>query len=123
MLGSESNSDFARDSPSRRRRYAVDVGRKGRVGRQHRATHERGTMYTIGQFRKSSYSGNQSAAGCVEAAPVWIKSSYSNGGNGSCVEVATPCSHVYVRDSKDPHGGQLQFSRPSWSAFVAGVTA
>lgn len=80
-------------------------------------------MHTIGQFRKSSYSGGTNAGGCLEAAPVWTKSSYSKGENGSCVEVAHPCSHVYVRDSKDPDGGQLHFGESAWSAFIAGVTA
>jgi hypothetical protein len=51
----------------------------------------------------------------------WHKSSYS-GGNGQCVEVATPAvARVAVRDSKDPNGPSLTFSTDAWTAFVAGV--
>lgn len=52
----------------------------------------------------------------------WVKSSYS-GGNGACVEVASPAPLVVaVRDSKDPHGPALSFTPASWSAFVADVS-
>jgi hypothetical protein len=51
----------------------------------------------------------------------WVKSSYS-GGNGACVEVASPAPLlVAVRDSKDPHGPALGFAPESWSAFIADV--
>jgi hypothetical protein len=30
---------------------------------------------------------------------------------------------VAVRDSKDPHGERLVFSRSAWATFVAGVSA
>ncbi|AEW94692.1 MULTISPECIES: DUF397 domain-containing protein [Streptomycetaceae] len=53
----------------------------------------------------------------------WTKSSHS-GGNGACVEVASPATHtVAVRDSKDPQGPSLAFSPASWSAFVTAVEA
>jgi hypothetical protein len=55
-------------------------------------------------------------------APVWRKSSYSAEQDfGTCVEVAElgPC--LGVRDSKDPHGPHLTFSRASWSAFIGGI--
>ncbi|WP_431042671.1 DUF397 domain-containing protein [Streptomyces sp. P1-3] len=52
----------------------------------------------------------------------WMKSSYS-GGNGACVEVASPAPvTVAVRDSKDPQGPALGFAPESWSAFVADVS-
>jgi hypothetical protein len=63
-------------------------------------------------WRKSShstFSGN-----CV----AWRKSSASNL-HGNCVEVCG-CA---VRDSKDPGGPVLEFSRDAWAAFVAGVKA
>ncbi|KDN83833.1 DUF397 domain-containing protein [Kitasatospora cheerisanensis] len=53
----------------------------------------------------------------------WRKSSYS-GGNGACVEIAVPGSaSIAVRDSKDPQGPQLRFSRASWAAFAAAAGA
>ncbi|TMR97999.1 DUF397 domain-containing protein [Nonomuraea basaltis] len=49
------------------------------------------------------------------------KSSYSGSGN-NCVEVATNLPGVVVmRDSKDPHGPALVFTRPDFEAFTAGV--
>jgi hypothetical protein len=52
----------------------------------------------------------------------WTKSSHS-GGNGACVEVASPTTAaVAIRDSKDPHGPALGFTPESWSAFVADVS-
>jgi hypothetical protein len=51
----------------------------------------------------------------------WTKSSYS-GGNGACVEVASPRTHaIDVRDSKDPRGPVLRFAPGAWSGFVAAV--
>lgn len=52
----------------------------------------------------------------------WTKSTYS-GGNGACVEVASPvATTVAVRDSKDPEGPTLGFAPGSWAAFVADVS-
>lgn len=51
----------------------------------------------------------------------WVKSSRS-GAAGHCVEVAFLADRtVGVRDSKDPEGPKLNFTRDEWSAFVAGV--
>ena len=53
---------------------------------------------------------------------VWRKSSYSSGNGGNCVEVARNLpSVVAVRDSKDPDGPKLMFSRAVWRAFTAAV--
>ncbi|GLY31148.1 DUF397 domain-containing protein [Kineosporia sp. NBRC 101731] len=53
---------------------------------------------------------------------VWIKSSRS-GVNGNCVEVAfLGEGRVALRDSKDPQGPVLRFTRGEWSAFVDGVS-
>ncbi|MGA4841054.1 DUF397 domain-containing protein [Streptomyces sp. G45] len=55
----------------------------------------------------------------------WRKSSYSDGGDNNCVEVA----HGYpdlipVRDSKTaPQGPALIFAAPAWAVFVAAVGA
>ncbi|MFI1768496.1 DUF397 domain-containing protein [Streptomyces sp. NPDC020800] len=53
---------------------------------------------------------------------VWHKSSYSEGGDNDCVEVAD--GHpgmVPVCDSKIPASCPLLFSAASWSVFVEGV--
>ncbi|MGW0824872.1 DUF397 domain-containing protein [Streptomyces sp. NPDC002845] len=53
---------------------------------------------------------------------VWRKSSYSDGGDGNCVEVADGCPDIVpVRDSKTPTSRPLVFSAVSWSAFVSNV--
>ena len=51
----------------------------------------------------------------------WRKSSYSMGNGGNCIEVADAEHHIYVRDSKDPHGPALRFDRDQWRAFVSAV--
>lgn len=49
----------------------------------------------------------------------WKKSSYS-AANGDCIEVATTDDEVIaVRDSKDPKGPILSFTKESWASFVA----
>lgn len=47
----------------------------------------------------------------------WRKSSYS-GSQSACVEVAAGASHVDVRDSKD-RSARLRFDRRRWRAFLA----
>jgi hypothetical protein len=50
----------------------------------------------------------------------WRKSSYSGGSGGNCVEVAANFPGVVaVRDSKDPDGSCLLFTRAEWGAFLA----
>ena len=51
----------------------------------------------------------------------WRKSSFSDGGNGDCVEVAWPELLVAVRDSKHPTGPTVMFPRASWSALTESV--
>ena len=53
------------------------------------------------------------------ATPNWRKSSHS--GNNGCVEVAHSDDQIAVRDSKDPSGPMLLFTRREWQAFLAGV--
>lgn len=50
----------------------------------------------------------------------WKKSSHSSG-NGNCVEVAVLDGAILLRDSKDPQGPVLTFTRDEWAAFVAGT--
>ena len=49
----------------------------------------------------------------------WRKSPASAGGD--CVEVGFDDDVVLVRDSSDPGGPRLAFTRSQWSAFLTGV--
>jgi len=51
----------------------------------------------------------------------WRKSTYSNGTGGNCVEVAGLPNGPAVRDSKQPEGPVLVFTRDEWRAFVQGI--
>ncbi|WP_433512653.1 DUF397 domain-containing protein [Nonomuraea sp. CA-143628] len=73
----------------------------------------------------------------------WRKSSFSNGTGGNCIEVATldedhdeaeyeamGAGHkaglgplIAVRDSKDPDGPKLYFTRSEFAAFRRGIMA
>jgi hypothetical protein len=57
-----------------------------------------------------------SKAAVPEAA--WIKSSYSTGNGGECVEVAAVSGAVLVRDSKRPAAARLAFGPEVWDEFV-----
>jgi hypothetical protein len=48
----------------------------------------------------------------------WLKSSYSGGGNGNCVEVAITRQATAVRDSKSPATGQLIVPGQAWEALL-----
>jgi hypothetical protein len=51
----------------------------------------------------------------------WRKSTRSNA-EGACVEVADNLTGVVaLRDSKDPTGPVLVFTRDEWRAFIAGA--
>ncbi|HEY2946823.1 MAG TPA: DUF397 domain-containing protein [Micromonosporaceae bacterium] len=52
---------------------------------------------------------------------VWHKSSRSDMSGPNCVEVATVGDVVAVRDSKDPAGSVLRFTRHEWRAFLDGA--
>jgi hypothetical protein len=58
----------------------------------------------------------------------WRKSSYSGNNGGACVEIAATAAVmgesarvVAVRDSKDPDGTALAFTRDRWEAFTRRV--
>jgi Domain of unknown function (DUF397) len=62
-------------------------------------------------WRKSTFSEEND---CVELA--WRKSTFSDPTN--CVESAWPTPSVVVRDSKNPTGPTLQFSRSAFTLFT-----
>lgn len=66
---------------------------------------------------KASYSGN---AGCVEVRN-WVKSTLCAA--HECVEVSTVDETWSVRDSKNPEGPILDFTKEEWEAFITGVKA
>ncbi|MFI6508341.1 MULTISPECIES: DUF397 domain-containing protein [Streptosporangium] len=49
----------------------------------------------------------------------WRISSRCNAGN--CVQVAFASDMVSVRDSKNPDGGLLRYSRGDWAVFVHAI--
>jgi hypothetical protein len=55
----------------------------------------------------------------------WVKSTYSNGEGGACLEwapaYAATSGVVPVRDSKDHHGPVLRFRPAVFSSFVRAV--
>ena len=60
--------------------------------------------------------------GNTVAGVIWRKSSYSGSNGGDCVEVAMlPEDSRAVRDSKDPGGPKLGFSRDEWRAFTTSI--
>ena len=68
-----------------------------------------------------TYGVDSAPGGRPQAA--WRKSSYS-AHNGNCVEFAEFAGGwCGVRDSKDPAGPVLVFSRQEWSAFVNALRA
>ena len=52
---------------------------------------------------------------------IWRKSSYSGSNGGGCVEVAALPGTVAVRDSKNPDGPMLTFSRAEWRTFTTAL--
>ena len=57
----------------------------------------------------------------------WVKSTYSGGEGGNCVEwapdYALATGTVPVRDSKDPQGPALAFATDAFAAFVNAIKA
>ncbi|GAA2723976.1 DUF397 domain-containing protein [Actinocorallia aurantiaca] len=48
----------------------------------------------------------------------WRKSTHSDASGGDCVEVAGLPEVIAVRDSKDPDGPKLAFSRAAFTTFT-----
>lgn len=52
----------------------------------------------------------------------WIKSRHSGPTGGNCVEVAFLADgEIAMRNSRDPVGPALVFTRAEWDAFLAGA--
>ena len=68
------------------------------------------------RWTKSSYCDTSS---CIEAA--WTKTSYCD--TGACVEAHIDDDVVLMRDSKDPDGPVLQFTKGQWREFIAFISA
>ena len=49
----------------------------------------------------------------------WQKSSATK--EQECLEITRTREHVWVRDSKNPRGSALGFTREGWAAFLGGV--
>jgi hypothetical protein len=75
-------------------------------------------VYT--SWRKSSFSEGPQT-NCVEVA--WRKSSFSEGGGTDCVEVALAEGRAAVRDSKNDSGPILVMPAAAWQLFVVEVSA
>ncbi|MFD9815671.1 DUF397 domain-containing protein [Streptomyces sp. NPDC059080] len=77
------------------------------------------------EWIKSSYSDGDGGQ-CVEFSRTftWVKSSYSGGDGGQCLEFA-PAAQAHgivpVRDSKNPDGPALVFPAGHWTAFVTAL--
>ena len=75
---------------------------------------------------KSSYSEGNGGA-CLEFTRdyAWVKSSHSGGDGGQCLEftraLTTPHGLVPVRDSKNPGGPALIFPAGGWNAVVTAI--
>lgn len=53
---------------------------------------------------------------------LWLKSSYSNGDGGNCVEVARNLPDlVPVRDSKAPNRPALILTASAWAPFITAL--
>ena len=50
----------------------------------------------------------------------WIKSSYSGGSGGNCIEV-NAADRVLVRDTKDRQGPVLSVSPNAWQRFASAI--
>ncbi|AJT67228.1 hypothetical protein T261_5608 [Streptomyces lydicus] len=55
----------------------------------------------------------------------WVKSSYSDGSGGDCLEFTRDLTEAHglipIRDSKNPDGPSLLFRAAGWSSFVTAV--
>jgi len=50
----------------------------------------------------------------------WLKAR-SSSHNGECVEIASAAGNIVMRDSKDPNGPILVYTRAEFKAFLGGA--
>ncbi|WP_078919078.1 DUF397 domain-containing protein [Streptomyces sp. NRRL S-481] len=55
------------------------------------------------------------------ARPAWVRSSYSNGAGGECVECALTGNGALVRDSKATEARVIAVGSAAWRSFVQSV--
>jgi hypothetical protein len=67
--------------------------------------------------------GSPLSARDARTAADWRRSTYSQGADSTCVEVAFDRQRATVRDSEHPAGPVLTFSLDEWRAFLLGVRA
>ncbi len=53
----------------------------------------------------------------------WVRSTYCNGVDSTCVEVTVGANQVGVRDGKEDNGSVLLFNIEEWRVFVRGIRA
>ncbi|NEB09209.1 DUF397 domain-containing protein [Streptomyces coelicoflavus] len=54
---------------------------------------------------------------------MWVRSSYSNGAGGECVECAAEGDRILVRDTKTGGALMTSVSAAAWQAFTHAVRA
>jgi len=82
-----------------------------------------GVLMTTSPTAKAVPSARGEQYGMAEVSQLtttcWRKSRSS--GDGNCVEVAMNPGSVRVRDSKNPGGPVLEFTREQWALFMIGM--
>jgi len=53
----------------------------------------------------------------------WKKSSYSNGQNGACAEIAFAGPDAWMRDSKNPTGHAVGIDVDKFTEFISAIKA
>jgi hypothetical protein len=53
--------------------------------------------------------------------PAWRKASFC--ASGECVEVTQRNGMIVLRDSKQPNGSVISYTREEWLSFVLGIKA
>lgn len=69
---------------------------------------------------KTGRSGPLAVSDAERASLVWVKA-HSSTSYGQCVQVASAAAGVAMRDSKDPDGPILLYTRTEFKAFLDGA--
>ncbi|GAA3992323.1 hypothetical protein GCM10022384_45090 [Streptomyces marokkonensis] len=57
----------------------------------------------------------------TEPSLAWVRSSYSNGAGGECVECVTDGGRILLRDTKIADGHVTAVGAPAWRSFTHAV--